>query len=668
MIPFNILPFVLGGCKEKEEDEKILCKESWLSEAMPLIRIPPKPEIVTYENIVNDNLLSLVQVGRNDGFGSRIEHQYKLNLNSVTDTDMQSEYRNVFAFNSCQLSYHNVLSLRQLNWDIPSIFGGKPDEEIGAFELKPVAGVIPRWISYYPESLNLEFRLFYFNLVRGEFENFLIPLIRRCVSEEYAVKVLNNYELPDNWEEDFYDLFINSNQINIPVNGGDVIGKADNDVYGTADNNFRLSVLFLEPDVDVDYSEHVETLMKYRGRVPFFPDLLSMAGHPIICQYLNLPVSSSRVDLLDQSMLKDKTNNVLALDPDQHPNGLAYRRLPSATQQNTLIDQGISQQEWETNEFVVYNPDNLQLEIFEANPGDEPLTITPGQASSAEQTIQIIAPSSISTSSIYVTSIAHGSNPLHEILLNSLDCVIVPVKFWKLSLNHIVEDTSYGIPGTRIEKFIPNLDVNALINYTNKILSKQANIYMKWVDNTLPPDPIELTTQSYDEKAGVKQGIYKFDKHNMGHHQEIHTFLNGIASQETNELNVLLTWDLFEPTVGHTTEYLGFPYPYIIIEVVKAIYDQNNNLVGGFTDEFRGRTLAHEFGHWITLRYKNSLSVEEINHFDHTQMPAGHYRYKFNLMAPNTTEKNELITIEQARILNQYSKYIKDSDPHLETE
>src|SRR5690606_36192151 len=97
-------------------------------------------------------------------------------------------------------------------------------------------------------------------------------------------------------------------------------------------------------------------------------------------------VASSRIDLLDQGQFLYKNSNVLALDPDISPVKLVYKRLPSIEQQQILLDMGVSQQEWEKNEFIIYNPDQRILDIeVVADVSDAVIEISPSHISNESQ-------------------------------------------------------------------------------------------------------------------------------------------------------------------------------------------------------------------------------------------------------------------------------------------
>src|SRR5690606_8674619 len=209
--------------------------------------------------------------------------------------------------------------------------------------------------------------MFYFNLDLTKMYDYLFPLVERCVSWDYARTVLNIESLTPiaGWENEYYNFFKDNPDLSIQINGGDVLGEADVDTLGSSDKIFRLSIFYLEKDNNNDFSLPLETFMKFRGRVPtvafkqneevVFGLVKSMSGHPIINQYTNGKVASSRIDLLDQGQFLYKNSNVLALDPDISPVKLVYKRLPSIEQQQILLDMGVSQQEWEKNEFIIYN-------------------------------------------------------------------------------------------------------------------------------------------------------------------------------------------------------------------------------------------------------------------------------------------------------------------------
>ena len=155
------------------------------------------------------------------------------------------------------------------------------------------------------------------------------------------------------------------------------------------------------------------------------------------------------------------------------------------------------------------------------------------------------------------------------------------------------------------KKIAADVNLNEVLLSANRILGNQTNVYFNAIDSNSPLQVLDITTLSDPERNHFLQskGEYLFDRHESNHHREIQQQLKENAAPE---INVLWTWDIYDilqntNQLGSTsTLIIDFPYPYIFIEVVQP-----------FTDEDRGRILAHEFGHWLCQRNLNATSPEE---------------------------------------------------------
>jgi hypothetical protein len=452
---------------------------------------------------------------------------------------------------------------------------------------------------------------------------------------------------------------------------------ADYHTNSSDPKKFRLSMHYLydededdDDDILADYSANLEAFIKYRGRIPTIhkPDktgLGSIAGHPIVHLHTNTTVATSRVDFVDQSIFNSKETASIALDIDKHPTALAYKRLPSPGQQSTLLSIGITQPEFEENKFTLYNPDNALLDVAVENtnvPSND-IQVDPayidGQAT--QQEVKVVIPPTVSTANIQIYDHIAHAQPIQSISLTFFDCVIIPVKFWKL--RYTENDVE--------KKIAANVILNDVLLTANRILGNQTNVYFNAIDSNSPLQVLDITTLSDPERNHLLQskGEYLFDRHESNHHREIQQQLKENAAPE---INVIWTWDIYDILQGKnqlgstSTLVIDFPYPYIFIEVVQFI-----DLIP-FTDEDRGRILAHEFGHWLCQRNLNAtnpeeqMNPEEQKHFDHNpNIPGGDDQFIFNLMQADYSKESELITIGQAQVYNQYSRKVINADSPL---
>ena len=675
----SLIPFIYVACSESSQ-EVYACKAQ-RGEAMPLFPIPPPADrISNYDDIVKKSLISLDRSqSRNNAIsGSRLEHQYILQLDTITDDSLVQDYRKIYAFASGEIIFHNTQKLTEAKWDIPTIFqNGKTPE---AIELRPLA---MNWQNYYPGYLPLDITLFYFNFSTADADKaFNLKGLINCHVEEEQKKKLLGDPLPSDWLEQYYREFLNQNpNASIPVNAGEVIGLADYHTDNSDAKKFRLSMHYLDAVTLADYSANLEVFIKYRGRIPTIhrndkTGLGSIAGHPIVHLYTNTTVTTSRVDFVDQSIFKSKETASIALDVDKHPVALAYRRVPSPGQQSVLLSMGITQPEFEENKFTLYNPDHALLDIAVENtdvPSND-VQVDPAYIDglTTQQDVKVVIPPTVSTASIQIYDHVAHTQPIQSIDLTFFDCVIIPVKFWK------VRYTENSVE----KKIADDVNLNEVLLSANRILGNQTNVYFKAIDSNSPLQVLDIITLSNAEAGQLRRfGTYLFDRNEEYHHREIQTQLQEKAAPE---INVIWTWDIWDIRLaankaGNTsTQIYDFPYPYIFIEVVQFIEEVEfiegveSKKIVPVTDEDRGRILAHEFGHWLCQRNLNAttpeeqMNAEEQKHFDHDpNVPGGDDEFMYNLMQADHSKERESITTSQAQIYNQYSRKVINADPPL---
>ena len=378
----DIFPFLLGGCAQREvEQDAQICKEEVIGEAMPLFAIPPPDQRQeVYEQIINDRILSFSPQERNWILGSITEHQFKLDL--TTNPALKDEYKKIYALCNGKLRFITATSFQDLGFNLATIFGARPADEIGVLELSTLdlginLNAPENWRAFLPESLNSNLNIYYLNFDWNRQAAYLKSLIACYVKWDVAKTIFNENRVSDEfdgWQDRYYDNFISNYNFYINVAGSAIIGEADKDVYDSGDEIYRLSIFFLERFINEqnrtdlkDFSPQLGTFFKLRSRVPKLRSVVdgehiidansgSMAGHPISFHFTGIPLQSSRVDFIDQTKFAKKDQGPLGFDPDQYPSALAYRLSPTAAQLEIMSSKGIIRQE---NEFKVFNPDLL---------------------------------------------------------------------------------------------------------------------------------------------------------------------------------------------------------------------------------------------------------------------------------------------------------------------
>ena len=670
----DIFPFLLGGCAQREvEQDAQLCKEEVFGEAMPLFAIPPLDQRQgVYQQIINDGILSFPSPQPRDWkLGSIMEHQFKLDL--TTNPALEDEYKKIYALCNGKLRFITATSFQDtLGFDLATIFGARPHDEIGVLELSTHdlginLNVPENWREFLPESLNSNLNIYYLNFDWNRQADYLKSLIDCYVKWDAAKRTFNENHVSeefDGWQERYYDNFIKDYDFYINVAGGATLGETDKDVYNSGNEIYRLSVFFIERFTDEqnkadlkDFSPQLGTFFKLRSRVPKLRSTVggahvidansgSMAGHPISFHYTGIPLQSSRVDFIDQTTFAKKDQGPLGFDPDQYPSALAYRLPPTAAQLEIMSTKGIIRQE---NEFKVFNPDCVYLEFHIPQNDIEfiPPITTPDQP---EVSAQISLAEGTTSSLIEIIELDSGVT-VQELLLESFDCVLVPVKFWNLHL----------LTGSLDVKAINNgLLADEVLQSANRILGSQANVYL-YANNPEAELPIvQLTTQTVSERDAKYTSLDV----NYTDHQKV---IQSILKNSDSELNVIWTFklvdfsDLRKETLGITLDFSNLPpaefpdykNPYILIGVTD-----------NYTDEDRGRVLAHEFCHWIRYQNMTHLTTEESENFD--DLSKGQDGYYFNLMQAKNATDQDLITTQQARIISQYARKIQGSIPHSE--
>ena len=192
-------------------------------------------------------------------------------------------------------------------------------------------------------------------------------------------------------------------------------------------------MFFLNESVGDDLE--LPQLFAYRQRLPSITDLptalleeKSMAGHPLISLFTQLPIDSARVDFVDQEIYGTKSVSELWLDPDSDPNGLVLQKAPSAELRAVAESMGVDLTDHGTSYFRVYNPDQLTLSLHDPS---GLLTISPTQIDVTEPLISVAATAPLPVSTT-LEVLGPTSEVLKQLEVFEFDFKLFPVSFWYL--------------------------------------------------------------------------------------------------------------------------------------------------------------------------------------------------------------------------------------------
>ncbi len=595
---------------------------------MPLFATP---EILlrsqTYRDILDSNLLELKEESRIlPGDASMQEYQYILHLNSVDEPQLSS-YRNILAMSTGKLKFCNAATLQARGWDINTIFGiGRDPTEVFALELVPTEDNSK---NYYPGYARLDVRFLYINIERSTLSSFLIPLIRCHVTDEEADTVLPSHAA--DYASEYFDEFTINPKVSITVNGGETIGRADKNTLTTTDNTFRLSLFYLDIAGEADFTPHLQTYMRFRGRIPDVAfskttqPSKSMAGHPIIVKHTGINPGTARVDFTNHALFASKIFASPSLDLDTDPIGIALKKPATAEQAVILSSIGVPFETTGQSSFSVHNPDGyfLKVVVVDETPAGS-IQIVPGtgniSSTDLEKTVIISTTQEAQSAKLQVQLTDRTFSitilVLYEVLATPLECRLVPAQSW--SLKYTLNSKA------KIEPFV----LSDVLLHANNRLIERANVYLyapiagtKVIDLTQATVPLD-TASCYVE------------------------VLDALAKDAQYDCNIIWTWDLKpkqqSDEMGEVLpEFTGqiFSNPLLFIEAV-----------AGYSDTQRGIILAHEFCHFVAL---SSGAPETLTHFQHEPGTTGHWQYSCNLMQRDFADEHLLLTTAQAIIINQ---------------
>ena len=626
----NIWPFKKKGTEKPGE----LSKEEWLSEAMPLIEVAHVQDRITHYQEAFDALTWSTENRTHDLIGQQpdmpvTEHRFGLDLNQI-DPARQATARNAIAMSTGFLSYFPGSNLEAKGWDIEGIVGQIPLDQIGALWLYMNDSFSSHWMNYYPGKLTLtQESLWYFNIRLDNLDVYIKPLIEKYVKVKVAEIAILDSGIPQsgNWVDDFFQVFLTGSD-RFCVGGGDAIAQlADDDRLNPDGQHFRLSMFFL--DEKLGDAVKLPQFFAYRQRLPSITDLptalleeKSMAGHPLISLFTQLPIDSARVDFVDQEIYGTKSVSELWLDPDSDPNGVVLQKAPSAELRAVAESMGVDLTDHGTSYFRVYNPDQLTLSLHDPS---GLLTISPTQIDVTDWqpliSVAATAPLPVSTT---LEVLGPTSEVLKQLEVFEFDFKLFPVSFWYL---HPLNLNDY--------------EFEEIFAATNRILGRQANVFCY--------PAISIGNDARNQALHVAGIDNKHQTISLtGETQAL--FQDTLAATETevHDINVIFTWELILPKGAARRELYpngitiqsdeNDPRPVIAVDITKNI------------PSVVGSTVAHEIGHWIG--HFNHTDAEE---FDHGLggPDSGSTSFRYNLMHFGRNPNDLFLTKRQAELINQ---------------
>ena len=489
------------------------------------------------------------------------------------------------------------------------------------------------WMDYYPGKLKLVQESFwYFNIRLDNLDVYIKPLIEKYVEVKYADIVILDSGIPrsGNWVDDYFQVFLTGSG-GIRLTGGEAIAQiADDDRLSPDGQHFRLSMFFLNELVGDDVE--LPQFFAYRQRLPGITDLptalleeKSMAGHPLISLFTQLPIDSARVDFVDQEIYGTKSVSELWLDPDSDPNGLVLQKAPSAEVRTVAESMGVDLTDHGTSFFRVYNPDQLTLSLHD--PGGL-LTISPTQIDATDWqpliSVAATAPLPVSTT---LEVLGPTSEVIKQLEVFEFDFKLFPVSFWYL---HPLNPSDY--------------EFEEIFATINRILGRQANVFCY--------PAISIGNDAHHQALHIN-GIENKNQSIFLTNATQVLFQDTLAATETeaHNINVIFTWELILPQGAARTElYLNGitiqtdendPRPVIAVDITKYI------------PSVVGSTVAHEIGHWIGHFTANNMDAEEFDHHLPGDSDSGSTSYHYNLMHLGRHSDNFFLTKRQAELINQ---------------
>ena len=639
----NIWPFKKKGTEKPGE----LTKEQWLSEAMPLIEVAHVQDRITHYQEGFDALTWSTE-NRTHDLGVEpdtpvTEHRFVLDLNRIAPA-RQATVRNAYAMSSGFLKYFPGSNLQAKGWDLENIVGQIPVEQIGAFELSRADSVSTYWMDYYPgkrggesgedlEPTLVRQSFWYFNIRLDNLDVYIKPLIEKYVEVKFADMVILDSGIPrsGNWVDDYFQVFLTGKIGSgvITLTGGEAISQiADEDRLSPDGQHFRLSMFFLNRSLG-DFLE-LPQFFAYRQRLPSITDLptalleeKSMAGHPLISLFTQLPIDSARVDFVDQEIYGTKSVSELWLDPDSDPNGLVLQKAPSAELRAVAESMGVDLTDHGTSYFRLYNPDQLTLSLHDPS---GLLTISPTQIDVAEPLISVAA-----TVLLPVSTTLNILGPTSEVIKRlevfEFDFKLFPVSFWYL---HPLNPSDY--------------EFEEIFATINRILGRQANVFCY--------PAISIGNDAHNQALHVAVIDNKYETINLTREtQGLLYDAVGTTEAEVHNINVIFTWELILPQGAARKEYSlngiaierdeNDPRPVIAADITKNI------------PSVVGSTVAHEIGHWIGHFTTNITDAEEFDHHFPGDSDSRSTSYHYNLMHFARHSDNLFLTKRQAELINQ---------------
>lgn len=444
--------------------------------------------------------------GRENKYNSALEviSMTKTKVGSAdTSSDRVTIYKYQFFINSEDADYRELFMM--CDGYLSYVDDGVVDEGFTlsgpVLEIDPERLIKGNWSLIMPSDIYPDIKKFYVgNINKTKVEEELTKTLKK---EEWKQYVKRKHQEKTSLEEqvaaelvEFFDAI--SPTSSLGLKGGQTIGEIAVDDSGTAKYRLDFYVVFetsLNSFEITDMSEYfsatddnlVKAFFELRQRV-FDPKnkFRHLAGHPMISLITGIPPESSRVDIINsESSDFDKfapvyySDVLCALDYDRFPHVLSVQGKRSSSSVPVPISLTLPD-DYGKQTVTIYNPDKITLGISATDETESGLLSLSINESDDSEIVLSIQSTKESGSGFVEIKDTDRSVVVKRIFVKVLPYKTYPIVFCNL--------TNYETAGDATPLYSSAFaDINALVEKSNKILGKQANIF-------LYPDPSAVQT------------------------------------------------------------------------------------------------------------------------------------------------------------------------------